>query len=265
MTSTFTKTAFETKWIPVKNLSIIWAGAQRAFDESWAKQIADNFDPDIFDDLIVTLPNGNGIYHVVDGQHRKAAAQSLWGEDEKVPCRVVSASDPARAAEIFDRCNTSRKSVPPIEKFKVRVTAGYETEVAVSKIVKAAGYKIGTEPRDGNIGAVQALVSVYRSFGADTLKDSLSIIQSAWGMDKNAVVAPIVRGMGSFMAEFGHKANWQRVGDQIGKHYTPGRLLGAAKTAKEMLRGSTADAIKQVIVNTYNRGLKSGHLASKAE
>jgi hypothetical protein len=256
----FSKTAFETKWIAVKNLSIIWASAQRAFNEAWAKEISDNFDPDIFDELIVTLPNGNGIYHIVDGQHRKAAVQSLYGDEEKVPCRVVDASDPARAAAIFDRCNTSRKRPMPIDMFKVRVTAGCETEVAVNRIVRAAGYKISAGTRDGNVGAVQALVSVYKSFSPDTLKHTLEIIQAAWGLDKNAVVSPVIRGVGAFMAEYGHKANWQRVSDRLGKQYTPGRLLGASKTAREMLRCSTSDAVKQVVVNTYNHGLKTGQL-----
>lgn len=257
---TFDKSSFSTKWVSVKDLSIVWANSQRLFDENWAKQIADSFDPDMFDELIVTLPNGNGIYHIVDGQHRKAAIQSLYGEDEKVPCRVVQAADPARAAQIFDRCNTARKRPSPIDMFKVRVTAGNETEVAVNRIVKNAGYTISSNLRDGNIAAVQALVSVYRSFGADVLRDTLTIIQATWGLDKHAVSAPLIRGFGAFMSEYGRKANWQRVSDRVGKQYTPGRFIGAAKTAREMLRGSTADAVKQVIVNTYNHGLRTGHI-----
>lgn len=258
--STFSKASFATKWIPVGQLSIIWANAQRPFDEAWAKQISEAFDPDMFDDLIVTLPNGDGFYHVVDGQHRKAAVQMLYGDSECVPCRIVDAADPARAAAIFDRCNTARKRPQPLDMFKVRVTAGNEVEVAVNKIVKAAGYKIDGGARDGNISAVQALVSVYKAFGPEVLKNVLQVIQTTWAMDKNAVVAPIVRGFGAFMAEFGHQANWQRVSDRISKQYTPGRLLGAAKTVREGQRGSTADAVKQVIVNTYNHGLKTAKL-----
>ena len=256
---TFDKSAFATKWLPVKQLSVVWASAQRPFDASWAKEIADNFDPDIFDELIVTLPSGNGLYHVVDGQHRRAAVQTLYGDDECVPCRVVHADDPARAAAIFAACNTARKRPTPIDMFKVRVTAQQETEVAVDKIVRGAGYKIGST-KDGNIGAVQALVSIYKSFGAETLRDTLAIIQATWGLDKNAVAASIIRGFGAFMAEYGHKANWQRVNERVAKQFTPGRLEGAAKTAREMQRGSSADAVKQVIVNTYNRGLRQGQL-----
>lgn len=262
--TTFEKSAFVTKWIPVKNLSVVWSSAQRPLDESWAKQIADNFDPDLFDELVVTLPNGNGIFHIVDGQHRKRGVQIKYGEEEQVPCRVVQAADPSRAAEIFDRANSGRKKPRPIDMFRVRVTAGYETEVAVNRIVRAAGYRVSPGLADGNIAAVQALISIYRSFGADVLKDTLRVIQGTWGMDKNAVVAQIVRGIGAFMAEHGHKANWQRLSEKTQKAYTPGRLIGAAKGLREITRASTGEATKQVLVNLYNKGLKTGHLSEKA-
>jgi hypothetical protein len=107
--STFVEGAHSTKWIKIKHLSVVWATAQREFNERHASKIAASFDPDLFDDLVVTLPNGDGIYHVVDGQHRMAAIRSLWGEEEMVPCRVVTAQDPARAAVIFDKINTGRR------------------------------------------------------------------------------------------------------------------------------------------------------------
>src|SRR6185312_12773170 len=151
MPESFVKSAHQTQWIPVKNLSIVWAKAQREFNERHADRIASDFDPDLFDDLVVTLPNGNGIYHVVDGQHRKAAVQKLYGEDEKVPFRVVNASDPARAAAIFDKINTGRRKPNSVELFNVRVAAGYETEVAINRIVTYLGYRIAHSVEDNTI------------------------------------------------------------------------------------------------------------------
>ena len=42
-------------WIPVGKISVIWAEAQRGYSERNAKAIANDFDPDIFGSLTVTL------------------------------------------------------------------------------------------------------------------------------------------------------------------------------------------------------------------
>lgn len=53
-------------YIPIKNLSVVWTQSQRPRDEKWAKEIADNFDPELYDPIIVTKPNGKGIYHIIE-------------------------------------------------------------------------------------------------------------------------------------------------------------------------------------------------------
>lgn len=261
--SSFNKAAHQTKWIPVKQLSVVWASAQREFDEGWAKHLAATFDPDMFGELAVTLPNGNGIYHVIDGQHRKAAVQALYGDEEKVPCRIFDAVEPARAAEIFDKINTNRKKPQPIDVFKTRVTAGYEVETAVNKITQDSGYRVSMQHKDGMIGAVNALVSVYRSYGPKVLADTLRLIQATWGLDPNAVTAPIIRGYGAFVTEYGNKANWGRLTERVSKKYSPGQFMGAARSAREFRRGSMADAVTYVLINTYNAGLKTGHIGKE--
>jgi len=79
----------ETVYVPVKNLSVIWVRAQRPFDAAWATLIAENFDKDLFEDVIITKPDKNGVSHIIEGQHRVAAVEIKWGEDELVPCRIV--------------------------------------------------------------------------------------------------------------------------------------------------------------------------------
>ena len=50
---------YKLEWIRVRDLAVVWPEAQRPYKERWAKEIADNFDPDKFDPIKVTLPNGN--------------------------------------------------------------------------------------------------------------------------------------------------------------------------------------------------------------
>src|SRR5262245_50479388 len=100
---------FEITYIPAKNISVIWRQSQREYDDRWAQEIADNFDPGKFEPVIVTKPNGVGIYHAIEGQHRTKAVEKLWGPSEMVPSRIVGEADPARAAEIWLGINAGRK------------------------------------------------------------------------------------------------------------------------------------------------------------
>lgn len=259
MTS-FEKASHTTKWIAVKNLSVIWAQAQRPLDEGRVDRIAAEFDPDLFDEPVVTQANGNGIYHVVDGQHRRAAIHKLFGDNEQVPCRVVDAKDPARAAEIFDLINNSRKAPSAVEKFNVRVTAGRGAECAIHKIVAGLGYRIAGHRSDSTIRAVAALTNVYRKHGAEVLKEALITIKGTWNNDINAFDGPIITGYGLLIGEHRGHLDWVRLRSQVAKTYTPGQLLGRGKYHAESERVSVAAGIKHVLVRTYDHGLRAGKL-----
>jgi len=240
----------DVAWIPVKNLSIVWAEAQRPLNETHAQRIADNLDPDMFGTISVTKPNGKGIYHVIDGQHRLVAVQKKWGLEEKVPCQVFDAVDPARAAQIFDHINSGRRALQPIELFKVRVTAGNDLQVEVNKIVVKCGYFVGH--RNANsIQCVTALETVYQSYGPLVLEGTLRMIRKMWGEENTATGALIIRGIGMFLSEFRH-IDFEKFAQSISSKYTPARLLGAAKTAKEMAGGVGPAIVRDILVARYN-------------
>lgn len=263
--SEFTKQDYATKWIPVSQLSVAWAKAQRTFNEKHAKKIADNFDPDMFGVLSVSKPNKDGIYHIIDGQHRKAAIQALFGDRETVPCNIFDVSDQARAAKMFDRINNSRKATSPLDRFRVRITAGSEVEVTINNIVNSLGYRIEmVNGREGVIGSVQALTAVYQQFGPEVLKKALKTIQDTWGMDYNSVSAPLLRGYGAFIAEYGSGIDHKRLVSSVAQKYAPGSLLGSAKGAKQIMGiTSMVEAVKYILLRTYNAGLKKDKLTPK--
>ena len=258
--STLTETAHATRWIPIKHLSVVWASAQREFDERWASKIAGEFDPDLFDDLVVTLPNGDGIYHVVDGQHRRGAVCSLYGEEEKVPCRIVDVKDPARAAVIFDRINSSRRKLSSLEKFKVRVTAGYETEVAINNLVTSLGLRIEMNATPHSIRAIASLLNIYNGVGLSVLKEALMTIMGTWENDRGAFDGPLIEGFGLLIAQHRGHLDWVRLREKTSRAYTPGRLLAQAKADRETLGGRIPDGVRRVLMRNYNTGIRSGKL-----
>lgn len=251
-------------WARCRDLKVLWANAQQPYDEKHAKRIAADFDPDMLDPIKVTKPNASGVRHIIDGQHRKAAIETLFGLDEMCPCEEVSDAEESRAAELFVAINTNRKRPSPLSVFRVKVTAGAEVEVAVDRIVRKLGYHVANNHSDHNILAAAALVSIYRQHGGTVLNDTLQIIQATWGKDPNAVTAPIVRGYAALLNEHGTKINHQRLKECIEKRFTPGRLVGAAKTAREISGGSLTAAVKEVLFSYYNRNLKTGQLKAAA-
>lgn len=259
----FDRKGTKIEWIKCKDISVVWASAQRPYNEKHAKRIASEFDPDMFDAIKVTMPNGNGIYHAIDGQHRKSAAEMLWGPEEYVPCEVLDAQDPARAAELFVEINSNRSPLHPINLFLANLTAGKETQIAINKIIKALGYKIGSQGKDNQIGAVAALESIYRQHGPDILALTLKALQETWGIDPNAVTAPLLRGYAAFLVEFKDTADLKRLRSSISNKYSPGNLVAVAKNYKEMHRISMIKAVKALLIVNYNKSKRSGTLRSK--
>lgn len=244
-------------WIPVGKISVLWVNAQRKFDPAWASQLAEKFDPDALDPLLVTKPNGQGIYHCVDGQHRRAAVENMWGPKEKVPCLISEASTPARAAKLFVQKNAGRKAVSTLSLFKVRVTAGDEPEVSIDKLVRKLGYIVEAADRDKSLTAVAALKAVYQTHGPKPLDAALRLLQGTFGMDPEATSGPLIRGYGRFMAEHGDKANWQRLKEVVAKRYKmASQFLANARINKVQTGLAVADAVYEILFNLYNKGLK---------
>lgn len=255
-TQAFDENDLRIEWIAVKQLSVVWVEAQRPYRKKRAQKIADRFDFKQFDPVRVTLPNGNGIYHIVEGQHRTGAVTIKFGPDQKAPCIVLPAHDPATAAKLFDGINGLRWKVDPVSTFKVRLTAEEKTECDVNRILTHRGYRVGSL-REGsrNINAVNALIEVYDHNGPKVLDEVLQILSATWPSDPQATSANLLRGYGQVLGEFGSKVNWGHLKQSVATKYTPGSLVAVAKQLKDAQGGSLAEAVASTIVGVYNKGV----------
>ena len=131
MTKTLSSKEHTMKWLRVGDLTVAWPEAQRDLAEYKAKQIAAAFNPDLFGTVTVSpLPDGK--YHVDDGWTRASAVRMKFGDNERIPCVVVTAGTAAESARVFYGMNGGRSKPTALDMFKVGVTAGYEAECAVS-------------------------------------------------------------------------------------------------------------------------------------
>lgn len=249
---------YPVKWVPLNQLSVVWLDAQRPLDQKEAKRIADNFDPDAMDPLTVTLPNGDGVYHIIDGQTRRAALMMLWDDPhQKIPCRVLNAKTKREAAAIWRTMNSGHKKPSALEQHRVGVTAGDPLCCAVERIVTDMGFRIATDSTDGVISAIGALHAVYTKYGDVALVWTLGTIKETWGVDREAFHGSIIHGYASILDKHGSNVDRARLVKMVEKQYTPGRLIGAARTHREMFKGTLPVAIVQIVEAAYNHGLRN--------
>jgi hypothetical protein len=259
------RTSYEIKYIPVKNLSVVWVQAQRPYNEKWAKEIADNLDPDKFDPLIVTLPNGENVYHIIEGQHRRHALEiyaakinSATAENELCPCRVIDEADPQRAAELWLGYNAGRKAVKPIIGFSVAVVAGREKQVTINRIVERVGFRISSAKAKNCISAVSALGVVYDRHGRETLEHTLRTLKNLWDDDPHAVAAVMLRGFGIFIHEFSPYIDIRRLRARVGLRFTPWKFKEWAAIRKQASAEPLDVAMAETLVKEYNTGAREG-------
>jgi len=251
---TFDQKTFKTEFIYIRQLAVVWEEAQRPFKASWAQHIADNFDPDKFDHVKVTLPNGNGIYHICEGQHRVRAAEIALGPDQKVPCIVAPESNPARAAELFLATNAERSHVSKVECFKVAVTAKLDPEVAINRIVIHNGYRVEANHTQDTIAAVDALKFAHGKT-KKTLDDTLKVLRATYGGDPAAVAAAFIRGYALFICEFDGHISYDHLRKCIRKRFaSPNDFKQAAKSYHEARKISMMVAVYTLLLETYNKG-----------
>lgn len=246
---------YAVKWIPVGELSVLWAQSQRPISERKVKDIMDSPDPDALGVLTVTLPNGKGVHHIIDGQHRAEAFRRLWGDKEKLPCLILPSKSPKEAAHIWRLVNGKRTKPGALEAFRVGVTAGYENETVVDDLMEELGYRIETGKSDGSISCVGALLSIQRKHGTETLRRALLLIQATWGTDRDSVHSAIVQGFAHMVATHHGVLDPKRMADRVSKKFTPARFIGAARQARGFNGGALPAGVASVLTKAYNNGL----------
>jgi hypothetical protein len=259
--------SYKIEWIPLKSLSVVWRKAQRPYDEKWANHIADGFDPEKFEPIIVTRPNGAGIYHIVEGQHRKAAAEKALGADQSAPCRVVGEADPARAAEIWLGINKGRKAPRPVTEFMISVEAKREVETAINSIVKKAEYRVMENSNGENVvSAVGALRKVYGTYGATVLLHTLQACRLMWGSDPHGVSGKLITGVGMFINEFYNQLDANHLRKAIVNQYkSPWKFIDAARVEAEKSSETLDLAMSELIRMQYNKGVREGGKLKRKE
>ncbi|MFZ1410593.1 MAG: DUF6551 family protein [Micropruina sp.] len=170
-------------------------------DPSRVQQIADNFDPYLLG-AITLNERWDGSLVVLDGRYRLAAAAQAGFEGEgkfRFPAVIHEGLTFLEEMEIFLGLN-DHEAASDLTRFRLRVAAMDPVAVAITDILKAHGWKVGSGNEPGDFSAVATAEMLYRN--ADevgpgfVLNDTMALITDAWGHDPEAAHEILVGAIG---------------------------------------------------------------------
>ncbi|TIX28839.1 ParB N-terminal domain-containing protein [Mesorhizobium sp.] len=187
-------------WLPISSLRIDPA-YQREIFEGGAKnvlKIAKGFDWALFG-VVVCANIGQGLFAIVDGQHRVLAA--ALRAIEEVPCIIIEA-DPKKQAEAFAAINGAVTAIHPLSIFAAEIAGNKPDAIALRDACSKADVNILRYPvpsknmKLGDTIAIRSLQECMRTYGADHLSLALRAITRA-RPDGNVghVKAPIIKAL----------------------------------------------------------------------
>lgn len=181
--------------IPIEKLAI--GVYQRPLVKSRVKKLVQEFDL-MGVGTIPVSKRDDGLYYILDGQHRVAAMRQLGFQ--VVDCEVYEGMTLSEEAKKFHLFNDSKKN-HPLEEAMAKHVAGDEITLAIDRIVGYFGYGIDYGKRGHGIKAYQTLVRLYKSKGEAPLLKTVSIIHQAFG-DVTAFNQFLLQGVWDFIHEF---------------------------------------------------------------
>lgn len=225
---------------------------QREFRKAHGDRIAADLDLNKLGYPIIN--HRDGIYWVVDGQHRiYALKENGFGDKDVLDCEVYEGLTDAETADIF-LGRDARKPIPLYDKFHVSCTAGRKRERDIQRAVEANGQKIGRNRSDG-ISAVGALGTVYDRSGDVVLGQVVRAINVGFGGDPMAFDRAVIEGLGLVFNRYNGRTNEKDLGARLSDLRQGAReLLRKAEAIRVRTGNQKKQCVAAAVVDIYNRG-----------
>lgn len=224
---------------------------QRPFITSHGNQLAANLDLNLLG--LPVLNHRDGVFWIVDGQHRIFALRENDLGNELLECEVYeNLSDADMARKFLGR--DARRAISPMAKFHVACTAEMARESAIRRAVETQGLKVSRSDEDGCIGAVGALGKVYDRCGEVVLGQVLRVIKHAWGSDAASFHQSVIVGLGLLFNRYGARANEKRLSEALSLTHNGVRgVLRRAEDLRNKTGNEKSQCVAAVIVEMHNK------------
>lgn len=254
-------------WIPVKNLRVDDT-YQRGLNTKRVNAIAESFDTDAFGSILV-WQRDDGTCWILDGQHRVAAVQTIYGHDSdvEVPCTIMRNLNSQDAARVFFKLNRHRLTPSSLDGFKARLAFGDDEAIIINNIVQAHGLTfkwMNGRLRFNEVGALNEIERLYRR---GILGEVLSVIGEAWAGENDAHNASYLRGLHKLYSSFyDHflgentpvrlRTDRRRRLIDVMADFLPDEVSRRARFFQTSLNSSAGEAVARALHERFNQGLR---------
>ena len=225
---------------------------QREFRKAHGDRIASELDLNKLGYPVIN--HRDGIFWVLDGQHRVYALKQNGFEKDVLDCEVYEDLTDAEMADIF-LGRDARRPIPIYDKFHVACTAGHRRERDIQRAVEANGQKISRKRGEG-ISAVGSLSVVYDRSGEVVLGQVVRTINLGFGGDASAFDCAVIEGLGLVFNRYNGRVNEKDLGARLaGLRQGARELLRKAETTRERTGNLKKQCVAAAVVDLYNKGM----------
>lgn len=240
--------------------------AQRTVSLAWVKAHIQKFDPEQLGYIVVNR-RANGKLFIIDGQHRVELLRAVGWGDQLVHSEYFDGLTQAQEAALFNSRN-DRKSVSPVDKFRIGVIAGDPIACDINRIVNEHKLVVSNQVNVGRVVAVKALQRVYNGGGIvsekegpTALANTLKVIVLAWGDQPSSLNGKIIEGVGLMQLRYNGKFQQKALVEKLAPFPggAPG-IVGKAGAMRELRGRPMPHCVASIIVDIYNKGRRTNKL-----
>lgn len=243
-----------TEWLTVDHLQTD-SSYNRPVHLGRVAAMVEKFDPEAIGVIYVSRRRNGGLY-ILDGQHRVEILRQVGWQDQKVPCLVYENLTIEDEARLFREMNEQRTKPRPEDLFRARLVAGDPIAEAINAVLERHGLYLTTTAGDAHIRAVRTVEKLANSVGIHVLDQTLEIINSAWGFDKDSLSQPTLTGIALLLAT--HKnLSIERLIEKLRAEH-PVQMIAKMKYLSTVGGGSDNPTnFANVMIQIYNKGLRT--------
>lgn len=179
---------------------------QKPLSKPHVKRIVEKFNPMGVGHIEVSRRN-DGTYWVFDGQHRTAVYRELGIKE--IDCIVYEGLSVVDEANGYLYKNTTMKQTQS-QKFKVEIQANDPDAILIDATMRSLGLRAYVKGEGGQIMAISEVKKIYAKYGADRLREVLSLTKEGFGDDVKAYQAFVLGGINEFIERFGNDEKYSR-------------------------------------------------------
>lgn len=178
-------------------------------DMARVKKMSESFDETLLG--TITVSKRDEKYYVIDGQHRVVLSKIL--KREGLMALVYEGLTYEQEAKYFNKLNGAngeQKRLRKSEVFNANVEAKDSMSIDIQAIANDLGFVLSATTGDNSIAAIGTVEKIYKKYGAQGLKEVLTLVRDLWDGERYSLNNQMLEGIAEFLNIYRGDTNFGR-------------------------------------------------------